>query len=326
MKSVLLISLVALILALALPLLFAPRTAVTPPDATAAPYPTPDTLSGTADAETSFTVLTGGEVKTVTMADWLPGVLAGEMPALFEEEALKAQAVAARTYIMSRMNTGCSAHPDADVCDNPDCCKAHLTEDELREKWGDGYASCMAKMTAAVTEMDGQYLSFGGQAIQALFHSSSAGKTESSAALWGALPYLVSVTSPETAADVPNYVTTVEVTVTNFAGTLRAAGFSPDLSGTPDTWVGELTPDDSGRVAAALIGGTSVTGAELRKLFELRSTAFTLSYANGAFLFTVTGYGHGVGMSQYGANVMAEGGADYPAILAHYYPGTELVG
>ncbi len=326
MKSVLLISLVALLIALALPLLLAPRTAAPPVTAAPASPSAPPDSAPAADGEITFTVLSGGQVRTVTMAEWLPGVLAGEMPALFEKEALKAQAVAARTFILSRKHTGCAAHPDADVCDNPDCCKAHLTEDELREKWGDGYDACMAKMTAAVRDTDGQYLSFGGQAIQALFHSSSAGKTESSDALWGALPYLVSVASPETAEDVPNYVTTAEVTVTNFAGTLRAAGYAPDLSGTPDTWVGELTPDLSGRVATARIGGVDVTGAELRTLFSLRSTAFTLTYTDGAFLFTVTGYGHGVGMSQYGANVMAEEGTDYTAILAHYYPGTELMG
>lgn len=325
MKSVLAVSLIALIIALALPLLFAPRPAAAPaPSESAAP--TGDPTLGALDAETAFTVLEGGKVKTVTMAEWLPGVLAGEMPALFEDEALKAQAVAARTFIMSRMSTGSSSHPEADVCDDPNCCKAHLTEDELREKWGGSYDSYMEKMNAAVTATDGQYLTYGGEAIEALFHSSSPGKTEDSGALWGSLPYLVSVSSPETAVDVPDYVTTVEVSVTNFAGTLRAAGYTPDLSGTPDTWVGELTEDNGGRVATAVIGGTAITGAEMRSLFGLRSAAFTLQYTNGEFLFTVTGYGHGVGMSQYGANVMARDGAGYRDILSHYYPGTELVG
>jgi stage II sporulation protein D len=143
-------------------------------------------------------------------------------------------------------------------------------------------------------------------------------------ALWDALPYLVSVSSPETAQDVPNYVSTVEVSVSDFASSLRAANLAADLSGTPDTWVGDITRDSSGRVATAVIGGAEISGAELREIFSLRSTAFTLEYKDGALLFTVTGYGHGVGMSQYGANVMAQSGSAYAEILAHYYPGTQL--
>ncbi|MEG1633668.1 MAG: stage II sporulation protein D [Oscillospiraceae bacterium] len=320
MKPVIILSLIALILALALPLVLGAASG----SAEALPSAAPSV--GVSDSALTFTVLSGGETKTVSMAEWLPGVVAGEMPALFEEEALKAQAVAARTYIISRKRLGTSAHPEADVCDNPDCCKAHTSSENLRLKWGDNYESCMQKINAAVSATDGEYLSYGGEAIQALFHSSSPGRTEDSGALWAALPYLVSVDSPETAEDVPNFVTEVAVSVTDFASTLRAAGYSPDLSATPDKWVGKLEEDGGGRVAVAPIGGTEFTGAELRRIFALRSAAFTLEYINGEFLFTVTGFGHGVGMSQYGANVMAKNGADYAEILARYYPGTALEG
>lgn len=323
MKPVIIVALAALLLALALPLALTAARASESPAATATASPTPagETLL---DEEIVFTALTDGEAAAVTMAEWLPGVLAGEMPASFEPEALKAQAVAARTYILSRRALGSDAHPEADVCDDSACCTAHLTEDELREKWGENYDVYMAKILTAVRETDGLYLSYGGAAIQAVFHSSSAGQTEDAAALWGALPYLVSVSSPETAEDVPNYVTEVEVSVNDFASTLRAAGLDADLSGTPDTWVGTLTPDGGGRVETALVGGLPISGADMRSLFDLRSAAFTLDYVDGAFLFTVTGYGHGVGMSQYGANVMAKDGSDYTQILAHYYPGTTL--
>lgn len=320
-KPVIIVSLAALLLALALPLSLTAARAPETPAVTATAAPEGEALL---DEDLVFTALTDGETRSVTMADWLPGVLAAEMPASFEPEALKAQAVAARTYILSRRALGSDSHPEADVCDDPACCTAHLTEDELREKWGENYDAYMSKILAAVQETDGQYLSYGGAAIQAVFHSSSPGQTEDSAALWGALPYLVSVSSPETAEDVPNYVTEVEVSVSDFASTLRAAGQDADLSGTPDTWVGDRTLDAGGRVETVVIGGLPISGADMRSLFGLRSAAFTLDYVDGAFLFTVTGYGHGVGMSQYGANVMANAGSGYADILAHYYPGTTL--
>ena len=122
----------------------------------------------------------------------------------------------------------------------------------------------------------------------------------------------------------PNYVSTRSLSPLDFRDTLLAARPGADFSGEPETWLGELTRDRSGRVESLTLGGERFTGAELRALFSLRSTAFTLDY-DGDFLFTVTGFGHGVGMSQYGANVLAGEGADYREILAHYYPGTELV-
>lgn len=324
MKLTVILALIALIIALALPLVLAETSSPQQTEPTAEPTPAP--ISAPADDAFYFTVLMDGEVRTVTLSEWLPGVVAGEMPVLFESEALKAQAVAARTFIMCRCSNGVPAHPEADICNDSSCCIAHITEDELKEKWGDNYNEYWEKIIAAVRDTDGEHLTYGGQAIQAVFHSSSSGFTEDASALWGGLPYLVSVTSPETEADVPNYITEVEVSVSDFASSLRSAGIDADLSGTPDLWIEDLVLDESGRVASALIGGASVEGAKLRKVFSLRSTAFTLEYVNGAFLFTVTGYGHGVGMSQYGANVMAKDGSSYSEILRHYYPGTDLSG
>ena len=269
-------------------------------------------------------MLTADGVETVTMSDWLPGVVAGEMPALFEEEALKAQAVAARTYIMYSMGREKPAHPEADVCDDPACCKAHSTDEALREKWGESYEENMARVLEAVRSTDGEYMSYGGEVIQAVFHSSSAGRTEDSAAIWQAEPYLVSVESPETAEDVPNYVTSVTVSPEDFRAAVLAVHPEAEFGEDPAFWLGAAVRDASGRVESVDIGGAQVPGTELRTLFQLRSTAFTLDYTAEGFLFTVTGYGHGVGMSQYGANVMAEDGADYEEILTHYYPGAEL--
>lgn len=319
MRTIVAAALLCLVIALMLPLLFAGGGQAAP-EASAEP----ESAAGGLDSELSFTVLTANGVETVTMSDWLPGVVAGEMPALFEEEALKAQAVAARTYIMYSMGREKPAHPEADVCDDPACCKAHSTDEALREKWGESYEENMARVLEAVRSTDGEYMSYGGEVIQAVFHSSSSGRTEDSAAIWQAEPYLVSVESPETAEDVPNYVTSVTVSPEDFREAVLTVHPEAEFGEDPAFWLGAAVRDTSGRVESVDIGGTQVPGTELRTIFKLRSTAFTLDYTAEGFLFTVTGYGHGVGMSQYGANVMAEDGADYEEILTHYYPGAEL--
>ena len=319
MRTIVAAALLCLAIALMLPLLFAGGGQAAP-EASAES----ESAAGGLDSELSFTVLTADGVETVTMSDWLPGVVAGEMPALFEEEALKAQAVAARTYIMYSMGREKPAHPEADVCDDPACCKAHSTDEALREQWGESYEENMARVLEAVRSTDGEYMSYGGEVIQAVFHSSSAGRTEDSAAIWQAEPYLVSVESPETADDVPNYVSSVTVSPEDFRETVLAAHPEAEFGEDPAFWLGAAVHDASGRVESVDIGGVQVPGTELRTLFELRSTAFALDYTAEGFLFTVTGYGHGVGMSQYGANVMAQDGADYEEILTHYYPGAEL--
>ena len=317
MRTITAAALLCLILALALPLVISAHSE---------PEEDPPASGDVAgmDSELSFSVLTDGSIETVTMSDWLPGVVAGEMPASFEQEALKAQAVAARTYIMYSMGREKSAHPEADVCDDPGCCKAHASDETLRQNWGESYESNWAKILEAVRSTDGEYMSYGGEVIQAVFHSSSAGRTEDSAAIWQAQPYLVSVDSPETAEDVPNYVSSLSVSPEDFKSTVQTLHPEAQLEGDPAYWLGAAVHDAAGRVESVDIGGAQVPGTELRTLFELRSTAFALDYTPDGFLFTVTGYGHGVGMSQYGANVMAEDGADYEEILTHYYPGAEL--
>ena len=274
--------------------------------------------------ETVITVLCGGELTETTLAEYLPGVVAAEMPASFEPEALKAQAVAARTYILDRAAHPVDAHPDAAVCGDPGCCCAWIPEEAMRENWGRDFRRNRAKIRAAVRETAGQRLTYEGVPIRAVFHSASAGQTESSEALWGPLPYLVSVDSPETAADVPNYETEVRLTPEALRAAVASAYPELVLPEDPAAWLGGISTDASGRTAYLTIGGQAIPGAEARALFSLRSTAFTVDYALGEFVFTVRGSGHGVGMSQYGANVMAKGGADYVQILAHYYPGTVL--
>ena len=274
--------------------------------------------------DTLYVLLPDGAIAEMDMQDYLRGVVAAEMSADFHPEALKAQAVAARTYALYCASF--SKHGEAQVCTDYACCQAWQSEEERKEKWGESFDANDAKISAAVGDTDGEYLLAGGRPAFAAFHSSSASVTENSADVWSAVPYLVSVPSPETEEDVPNYVSTVRCSPIDFRDTVLSAHPEADFSGPEEMWVGELRRDGAGRVASALLGGTELDGKELRQLFSLRSTAFELQYLSGSFVFTVTGFGHGVGMSQYGADKMARLGADYREILAHYYPGTELTG
>ena len=276
------------------------------------------------DAELSIRLLVGEEVREMSSDEYLVGVVAAEMPASFEEEALKAQAVAARTYLRRYIEEG-SRHEGADICADANCCQAYLPQDRLRENWGDKYDAYIKKIRKAVSATDGEYLEYDGKAALAAFHSSSAGQTESSADVWGEVPYLVSVSSPEKAEAVPNFVSTLTQSELDFRDTLLHLKPEADFTGPADTWIGETQYTEGGRVGSIVIGGVSFTGAEIRQLFSLRSTAFEIAKTEGGFSFTVTGYGHGVGMSQYGANTMAKEGSTYREILAHYYPGTTLI-
>ena len=222
---------------------------------------TPPPLGGQADSNTVFTALVDGVLREEVMEQYLPGAIAGEMPVAFEVEALKAQAVAARTYILYRMAHTNSKHPEADVCGDSGCCKAYVNEETLREKWGDAFEDNWEKMKNAVLETDGQYLSYGGEAIVAVFHSSSASRTEDSENLWLPMPYLVSVDSPETAGDVPNFVTTVEVSAEDFKSTILMLHPDAYFDGAPVLWLGEAKYYESGRVESVKIGGILVPGS-----------------------------------------------------------------
>jgi stage II sporulation protein D len=289
--------------------------AVTPPPAAAeaAVCAAPGTLR---------VLLPDGEIENMALEDYVRGVLAAEMPADFPIEALKAQAVAARTYALYCAEG--HKHGGADVCTRFSCCQDWQDEQTQREKWGAEYERCADRLRRAAAETAGQILTWEGKPVFAAFHSSSAGATEDCGEVWNPRPYLVSVSSPETAETVPGFFSGLRCGALDFRDTVLSACPEADFSGPAEGWVGELRRDASGRVASLVIGGTEIRGTALRSLFSLRSTAFTLDYADGEFVFTVAGFGHGVGMSQYGAQTMAEQGADYTAILAHYYRGTVL--
>ena len=338
MKQIFLFSCFAVALAFALPLLlYVPGAAPAPtpeipeafaPTPEAALYarsPAPTQAQVVLDESIRLTLRTGSGTEEIAMSDYLPLALAGEMPASFAPEALKAQAVALRTYALHYRAERKAAHPDADVCDSPGCCAALADEETRRAAWGERYGEYADKLAAAVRETDGQYLVWEDAPALTVFHASSAQRTEAGAALGVNAAYLVSVETPETESGVRNLCSSVEVTAEEFARAVGLVAPEADLSGAPETWVGPVHLDAAGRVSAVELGGASLSGLALRQLFSLRSTDFTLRWTGEHFLFRVRGYGHGLGMSQYGANLMAQGGADYAAILSHYYPGTALV-
>lgn len=285
--------------------------------------PAPESPPPSSPPPEQIRVKTDAGTVEIDMQEYLVGVVAAEMPASFEPEALKAQAVAARTYAMYCVNS--QRHSGGQVCTDFSCCQSWSGDEALRELWGDGYDLYKSKIASSVSATAGQYLAYEGEPVFAAFHSSSASFTEDCAKVWNAAPYLISVSSPETAADVPDYVSYVRCSPLDFRDTVLYAFPAADFTSEEGQWIGPCTLDGSGRVESLVLGGETISGATLRSLFKLRSTAFELSYENSEFVFKVTGYGHGVGMSQYGANVMAKKGADYTKILAHYYTGTALI-
>ena len=293
-----------------------------------AAVPQPDVSAATDyvhDSETMLKVLQNGAVEEIPLYEYLCGVVRGEMLPTFSAAALQAQAAAERTYIYYQLSHGGkAAHPQADVCTDPGCCNAYLSSEAAQKKWGDGFAEYDALIRQAVSDTDGQVVLYENQPILAVFHSSSAGSTAASGDVWMAdLPYLVSVKSPENGEDIPNYYSVNTYSAEEFARLFKTAHADADLSGDAAGWVKNIKTAGE-RVDSAVIGGITVTGKELRSLFGLRSTAFTLDFRDGTFTFHVTGYGHGVGMSQYGANELAEEGKTWQEILEWYYTGAKV--
>ena len=278
---------------------------------------------GEIDSARTLRVLDGDTVTEMSFSDYLQGVLRAEMPASFQEDALRAQAVAARTYTYYKMSSGGNHGDTADICTDHTCCQAFLGKDRAAENWGKNAERYEAKIENAVSATDGQVMLYGGAPILAVFHSSSAGETWNSGEVWAQdLPYLQSVSSPE-GEGVPNYYSTVELTEAEFREKFLAARPEADLSGPASGWIRDPVMDGV-HVESVTIGGVSVSGPSVRSIFGLRSASFTAEAGDGKITFYVTGYGHGVGLSQYGANAMAEAGSTWREILEHYYTGVTI--
>lgn len=262
-------------------------------------------------------IMSDGHTEQMELDDYLTCVVLGEIPAEFEPEAQKAQAVVARTYALRAYESG-TKHPGGAVCTESSCCQGYCSREDYLSKGGteENYQ----KIRSAVTATSGEVLVYEGKLIEATYFSSSGGKTEDAVAVWGSdVPYLQATDSPENA-----YYDKTVVTVT-FTGSEFCNALGLSLSGSPATWLGAVTYTAGGGVDAMVIGGTAFKGTELRQKLALRSTAFTMTAVGDHISITTRGYGHRVGMSQYGAEAMAVEGNTYDQILAHYYRGTTLL-
>ena len=253
-----------------------------------------------------------GDIVEMELEEYLKGVVYAEMPSSFNIEALKAQAVAARTYTKFKMAD--STH----ICDNPSHCQAWLEND---------YSENFEKVSKAVEETRGKTVSYMGETIEAFFHSSSGGKTESSKDVWGKdIPYLVPVESPNEDKIMSTFFSEKEVTYKELKTLINNyLGKNQVTTEKLKNKIKIISRTEGDRVNEIKIDKASLSGASIRGILELRSTNFDIELKEKSVVFKVKGYGHGVGMSQWGAEVMAREGKDYEEILKYYYPNTEVI-
>lgn len=261
-------------------------------------------------------LLRGETVEQLTLEDYLTGVLLCEVGADFHDTAKQAQAIVARTYALRVMQNG-TKHGAGIICDKPACCQGYISPAEYGEKWGVTGPVESARQAVEVTR--GMVVTYGGELIDATYFSCSGGTTEDARAVWGAdVPYLRSVESPgeEQAA---HYLQTVSFTPAEFFDKLGL-----ELKGRPAGWLSDWEYTDGGGVASVSVCGVTFSGTQLRSRLGLRSTRFYITSTADSILVTTKGYGHRVGMSQYGADAMAEAGATCEEIIKHYYTGVEV--
>lgn len=251
-----------------------------------------------------------GSVINLNMTDYLIGVVSSEMPASFNLEALKAQSVLARTYALKAKQTGKKLTDTVST-------QSYIDIDQMKNKWGNSFNTYYNKIKNAVENTNGEYLSYNGNYIEALYHSTNNGKTESSLDVFGNYyPYLISVSS-EYDKNASSYLRTINMPIDTISNKLG-------LSLNNDSVINILSYTDGGNIKEININGNNFSGKKVRELLGLRSADFDISISDNNANITTRGYGHGVGMSQYGANGMANAGYNYKDILSHYYPGTTL--
>ncbi len=265
------------------------------------------------EAKTIVTVYrNNGTVMQIELEEYLVGVVAAEIPASFNIEALKAQAIVARTYTLKRMSRGL-------ILTDTVATQEYIDTNQMKTKWQGDFQKYYDKIKLAVDSTKAKYITYNGVYIDAVYHSTSNGYTEDSVYVWGnSIPYLKSVESSwdKTASSYLRTETKDNNTILNILG----------ISISSDTPVEILSRNASGRITSIKIGDSTYTGVNLRNLLGLRSADFDILVQDGNLVFTTRGYGHGVGMSQYGANGMANSGYNYNQILTHYYQGVRIVG
>ncbi|MDD3653231.1 MAG: stage II sporulation protein D [Desulfotomaculaceae bacterium] len=268
-------------------------------------------------------------VQQMQLEDYLVGVVAAEMPAEFPLEALKAQAIAARTYVVKRLSAGGVAnplHPGADICDDHRHGQAWLSRQDLKKRWGTvSYYNYYYKVKKAVNDTAGMVLTYQGELIDPAYHASCSGSTENSEDVWrDKVPYLRSVSCPYDADPEPlqSVSFSFEEIDRAMGVSLQAVAVSAGANSLPVMKVQEKT--ETGRPKSIIIGDSHFSAVAVRDLLGLRSTNFTWQVTENGVTFNTIGYGHGVGLCQYGAKGMAEHGYKHQVILGHYYSGVEI--
>lgn len=290
----------------------------------------PETEQNAENSGLGFKVLdvNSGEVKEVSAKDYLIGAVLAEMPSSYHIEALKAQAVAAFTYALRQQkNEQISPTPDlngADLSNDSSRYQAYFTQDEAKAHLGTGYDDAYKKAAEAVSAVYGEYLTFEDEPIAAAYHSISSGTTQSAKSVWGEdISYLQAVKSEYDTAS-PDYTHTENFTPDELKSKFLEFDNSIEFSENPQDWISVVSAEDSGFVRAVKVGSAEISGTQFRSILSLRSANFTVEFDGENFVITTKGYGHGVGLSQYGANAMAFAGYTYDQILAHYYSGVTL--
>lgn len=289
------------------------------------------TVADSYDRSTRLTVNIDGTVSELTLHDYLCGVLAAEMPASFPEEALKAQALAARTYTLYKIGlyeAGMAipeSHNGAQMCTDYTHCKAYCdVAAQAASMWGDESEKYLEKIENAVSATDGVIATYQGDPIAAVFHAASTEKTEAAADVWGGdTPYLQSVESPGGEAS-ERYYGEVSISAEEFKKLFLEKYPQADLSSPPEHWFKASNRSEAGGIIDVAVGGVRVPGTALRTMLGLNSTNFTYTPQGDTLIFKSKGYGHGVGMSQYGARELALQGMTYDEIIKWYYTGVDL--
>lgn len=268
------------------------------------------------------------ETQTLPMADYIRGVVMAEMPASFEEEALKAQAVIAHTYAL-RVIANETASPSDDlkgavISTDPSRHQAYLSDEEAKEQYGGKYEDYSKKIQNCVESVLGEILTYNDEPIIAAFHAMSSGNTEDAKNVWGQeVPYLVKCESEGDTLS-PSFENSLTLTTAEVKKILEEKYQDITFTDDPAKWFEIIQTTPSGYVSEVKVLGQTLTGQELRSLFGLKSSDVSIEYQDEKFTFTTKGYGHGVGLSQYGADYMARQGKTYREILTHYYPNTVL--
>lgn len=267
------------------------------------------------------------EIEDINLDEYLCGVVSAEMPANYEMEALKAQAVVARTYTLYKIINSKPHGEEADICDSYECCQAWISKEERFEKWDDSTENeNWNKIVTAVNETKGKVITYEGNLINSFFHANSGGKTEIPVNVWGGTgyPYLQVV---ETSGEegYTQYSSEVQLTIDELVNKFKEKyeDIAVNLENISEE-IKILEYTESGRVKTLKVGNKNIAGTEVRSILGLRSTNFDMEINGNNIKFKVTGYGHGIGMSQTGADAMAKQGSNYEQIIKHFYVGVEV--